>query len=197
MKKLFNIKGIAILLVIIAIVGSFGAFKGMNNSDSFINDIKDNVYIPMCAIKKADILHDVKASTANFKNYDNARLHHHIFIITSQYRDAKLKMYESESKIYKIKERHNEENGMIPNRKPTTKEQQQELDKAKEQAKEAYQELLELYRYIKPEVLALLKEAQKRDGTNEQGILYNYTKYENYGLDDTNCTDKTEDFYDL
>lgn len=197
MKKLFNIKGIAILSVMIAIVGSFGTFIGMNNSDSFSDDIKDNKYIPMCAIRKADILHDVKASTADFKYYDNARLHHYIFVITSQYREAKLKMLNSESEIYKIKARHNEENGMIPNRKPTTKEQQQELDKAKEQAKEAYQELLELYKHIKPEVLTLLKEAQKRNGTNENGILYMYTNYENYGLDDTNCTDKTEDFYDL
>ncbi|MBZ7979997.1 hypothetical protein AVBRAN12642_05050 [Campylobacter sp. RM12642] len=196
MKKLFNIKGIAILLVIIAIVGSFGVFKGIN-SDSFSADNEDNKRMSECVIRKADILHDVKASTANFKNYDNARLHHHIFVITSQYRDAKIKMHESISKIYGIKARHNEENGPVYDRKPTTKEQQEELDKAKEQAKEAYQELLELYINIKPQVLTLVKEAQKRNGTNEQGILYNYTKYENYGLEDTNCTDKIEDFYNL
>lgn len=197
MKKIFNVKGIAILLVIIAIIGSFGAFKEMDSDSLSGDNNNNNKYMSTCAIRKADILHDVKAKNMDFKYYDNARLHHYIFIRTSQYREAKIKMLKSGSEIYAIKKRQNEENGPVYDRKPTTKEQQQELDKAKEQAKRAYQEVLELYKELKPEFLALLKEAQRRNGTNEQGILYYYTNYENYGLDDTNCKDKNEDFYNL
>lgn len=187
MKKIFNIKGAAVLLAIVTILGAFGLLKEKNTSFSTAEDEK-----PYCLIKKEDVLHDVKPASDNYSLYDDLSFRKGIRNTTEKYDKFVDKLYESQRELSRLNLQFTMESITPEGVKPMTKEQQDTLDKAKKEVEKDYQELLTQYRIYKPIFLAFLKEAQKRNGTNEQGNLYHYTKYENYPLYDTNCTDRID-----
>lgn len=187
MKKIFNIKVATILLAIVAVLGAFGLLKDKNTSFDIAEDEK-----PYCLIKKEDVLHDVKPASDNYSLYDDNYFRHGIHNTTSHYYKFVDKLYESQRELSRLNAQFTRENITPEGVKPMTKEQQDTLDKAKKEVEKDYQELLIQYRIYKPIFLAFLKEAQKRNGTNKQGNLYYYTKYENYPLYDTNCIDEID-----
>lgn len=195
MKKIFSIKGAAILLTIVAILGAFGLLKDENTSS---NTTKNEKFY--CTIKKEDILHDVKPANTNYSMYSDSSLFDNVLRETRHYHQFVRKVSESSSKLASLKVQISAERGPISNQKPITKEQQAALDKAKEEVEMNYQVLKSLYKTYKPTALALLNEVQKRQEIErKKGIKPEKSKfplggkYSDYHLDDTDCIPRKDE----